>query len=125
MAGAALFALFAARLLAQVLGIPFLVVLGGLLWCQEISAAAYYMNTTALSMWLTFAALWLAFRPANWRTCTGMVVCIAVAGWIRIDCLLPGDSGLGFRERTVAESRLRTQGREPQKTRRLQPTAAG
>lgn|GEM_PF-1395866 len=88
-AGAVLFTLLAARLLARVMGIPFLIALGGLLWCQEISAATYYMNTTSLGMWLTFAALWLACRPADWRTCTGMVVCIAFAGWIRIDCLLP------------------------------------
>jgi hypothetical protein len=88
-AGAVLFALLAARLLARVLAIPFLMALVGLLWCQEISAAAYYMNTTSLGMWLTFAALVLACRPPDWRTCAIMIVCIAFAGWIRIDCLLP------------------------------------
>jgi hypothetical protein len=88
-AGAILFALLAACLLARVLAVPVLVALGALLWCQEISASAYYMNTTALGMWLVFAALCLAGRAPDWRTSTAMAVCIALAGWIRIDCLLP------------------------------------
>ncbi|MFA5058389.1 MAG: hypothetical protein WC485_09770 [Opitutaceae bacterium] len=87
-AGAALFALLAAWLLARVLAIPISVALTALLLCQEISASAYYMNTTALGMWLVFAALCLACRTPDRHTCAAMVVAIAVAGWIRIDCLL-------------------------------------
>jgi hypothetical protein len=86
--GAALLAGIAARVLAQVLRIPFWAALGALLWSQEISAASFYLNTTAMGMWLAFLALWLACRPPTWRTCAGMVVCLAFAGWIRIDCLL-------------------------------------
>lgn len=87
--GAALFAWCAAALLVSVLHLPFWIVLAGLLWNQEIFSAAYYLNTTALGMWLTFIALLLACRLPDWRTCLGMILCLAVAGWIRIDCLLP------------------------------------
>lgn len=87
--GAALFAWFAAILLALLLGLPRWVALVGLLWNQEIFSAAYYLNTTALGMWLTLVALLIACRPPTWRTGTAIMLCLAVAGWIRIDCLLP------------------------------------
>jgi hypothetical protein len=88
-AGAVLFAGLAARLLATTLKLPVWLTLASLLACQEVSAAAYYMNTTALGLWLTFLSLLLATRTPTWRTVTAMSLCLAVAGWIRIDCLLP------------------------------------
>jgi hypothetical protein len=87
-AGALLFAALAARLLAVTLALPAWLTLAALLASQEISAAAYYMNTTALGLWLAFLALLLATRAPTWRTVSGIAVGLAVAGWIRIDCLL-------------------------------------
>ena len=87
--GAVAFAILAAAMLARVLNLPSWLTGASLLAAQEISAAAYYLNTSALGLWLTFAALYLALRPPTWRTASLMAAALGVAGWIRIDCLLP------------------------------------
>jgi hypothetical protein len=110
-AGAVFFALAGARLLRDLNGIPFVWALVGMLWCQEVSAAAYYMNTSAFAAGLAVSALLLASRaagPAGWF---GAGLALGCAGWLRADSLLIAPACLGliyWRERRWTAALLRT-----------------
>ena len=97
--GALLFAAGAAFLILRLLNAPWPLVAMGMLLSQEIWAGAYYMNTTAMGGWLAMLALVVALKPlTGWRT-VAVAVLLAVAGWIRVDCLLisPAVAALAWR----------------------------
>ena len=97
--GALLFAAGAAFLIQRLLNAPWPLVAMGMLLSQEIWAGAYYMNTTAMGGWLAMLALVVALKPlTGWRI-LAVAVLLAVAGWIRIDCLLisPAVAALAWR----------------------------
>jgi len=86
--GAMLFAATAGCLVQRLLRTPWPLVAVTFLLSQEIWAGAYYLNTTAVGGWLAMLALLVALPPANAMRALGVAVLLAVAGWIRIDCLL-------------------------------------
>lgn len=86
--GALLFAAGAALLVQRLLHAPWPLVAVGFLLSQEIWAGAYYMNTTAVGGWLAMLALLLALKPLMLPRGLAVAVLLAVAGWIRIDCVL-------------------------------------
>lgn len=86
--GALLFAAAAALLVQRLLGAPWPLVLTGIFLCQEIWAGAYYMNTTAIGGWLALAALLPLVKPVTPARRWLAAGFLALAGWIRIDCLL-------------------------------------
>ena len=86
--GALLFAASAALLVQRLLGAPWPLVAVGFLLSQEIWAGAYYMNTTAVGGWLAMLALLLALKPLTLPRSLAVAVLLALAGWIRIDCVL-------------------------------------
>lgn len=97
--GALLFAAGAALLIQRLLSAPWPLVAIGMLLSQEIWAGAYYMNTTAVGGWLALLALVVALKPlTGWRV-WAVAALLAVAGWIRIDCLLisPAVAALAWR----------------------------
>ncbi len=86
--GALLFAALTALLVQRLLHAPWPFVAAGVLLSQEIWAGAYYMNTTAVGGWLALLAVLLALRPLTVPRSVLVAILLAVAGWIRIDCLL-------------------------------------
>lgn len=87
-AGAAGFAAVGIVLVSRLLAAPWPLVTAAFLLCQEISAAAYYLNTTAMGAALALAAVSLALAPLTPRRGAAAALLLAVAGWIRIDCVL-------------------------------------
>lgn len=86
--GALLFAAGGALLVQRLLQAPWLVVVAGFLLSQEIWAGAYYMNSTTVGAWLAMLALLLALKPLTLRRGIFVAALLAIAGWIRVDCLL-------------------------------------
>jgi hypothetical protein len=86
--GALLFAAGTALLVQRLLRAPWPLVALAVLLSQEIWAGAYYMNTTAVGGWLALLAVLLALRPLTPLCLVAVAVLLAVAGWIRVDCLL-------------------------------------
>jgi len=92
--GAAGFALAGARLLQLLLAWPLGWTLFAMLWCQEVTAAACYLNTSALAGCLAICAVLLVWRPE--RSAWGWAgVILALAGWLRADSLLVAPACLG------------------------------
>lgn len=93
--GALGFALAGARLLQLLLGWPLAWTLVGLLWCQEVTTAACYMNTSALAGGPALLGVILAGRlqRLGWLW-AGLA--LAVAGWLRADSLLVAPACLGL-----------------------------
>ena len=93
--GALGFALAGARLLQILLDWPLGWTLAAMLWCQEVTAAACYMNTSALAGGVALTAVLLAGRPQRiaW---VGAGLLLALAGWLRLDCLLVAPACLGL-----------------------------
>ena len=93
--GAIGFVLAGARLLQILLGWPLAWILVGLLWCQEVTTAACYMNTSALAGGPALLGVILAGRPQRlgWLW-AGLA--LAVAGWLRADSLLVAPACLGL-----------------------------
>jgi len=93
--GALAFALAGARLLQLLLHWPLGWSLVAILWCQEITTAAFYMNTSALAGGPAILAVILAYRPQRsaWLA-AGLL--LAVAGWLRADSLLVAPACLGL-----------------------------
>ncbi len=86
--GALLFALIGARVLADLAGIRFAWALVALLWCQEITTAACYFNTSTLAGAAAMAGVWFSSRPAGRFGLVAAGLALAVAGWLRADSLL-------------------------------------
>lgn len=95
MAGAVGFAGIGARFLQLVSGWPLGWLLVVLLWCQEITTAGCYMNTSALAGGPAMLAVLLSGRTSRgaWLW-PGLL--LAVAGWLRADSLLIAPACLGF-----------------------------
>lgn len=60
----------------------------GFMGAQEMCAAAFYANSSALAAPFLMAALLLALKEPSWRNSLFMGCAIATAGWIRLDVLL-------------------------------------
>ncbi len=86
--GAVLFAAIAGCWVQRLLRVPWPLVAVAFFLSQEIWASAYYLNTTAVGGWLAMLALLVALPPAKAIRALGVAVLLAVAGWIRIDCLM-------------------------------------
>jgi hypothetical protein len=111
--GALLFAVAGARLLGELCEIPFAWALVGMLWCQEVSTAAYYMNTSAFAGGIAVAAVLWAGRPASPARWLAAGLALGCAGWLRSDSLLIAPACLGviyWRERRWPAALLRTAG---------------
>ena len=95
MIGAVTFAMAGAWLLQILFAWPFAWLLVALLWCQEVTAAACYSNTSALAGGLALGAVALAHRPGTlgWL---GAGLGLALAGWLRADSLLVAPACLGL-----------------------------
>ena len=109
-AGAAAFALAGAWLLRTLLAWPLAWTLVAMLWCQEVTAAACYANTSALAGGAAILAVLLASRPERlaWLW-SGLV--LALAGWLRADSLLVAPACLGlayWRQAAWGPAALRT-----------------
>jgi hypothetical protein len=93
--GALTFALAGAWLLRILFGWPLAWLLVVLLWCQEVTTAAFYSNTSALAGGLALLGVGLAHRPgrAGWL---GAGLALAFAGWLRADSLLVAPACLGL-----------------------------
>ena len=95
--GAIGFAFAGARLLQILLAWPLGWALVAMLWCQEVTTAACYMNTSTLGGAVAISAVLVSVRPgrASWLW-SGLL--LAVAGWLRADSLLvaPACLGLGY-----------------------------
>lgn len=109
-AGALAFALVGAWLLRILLGWPLAWLLAVLLWCQEVTTAAFYSNTSALAGGFALLGVGLAHRPgrAGWL---GAGLVLAFAGWLRADSLLVAPACLGlayWRDRQWRPSLQRT-----------------
>ncbi len=108
--GAAGFALAGARLLQILLGWSLGWSLVAMLWCQEVTTAAFYMNTSALAGAFAILAIILSRHPqrAAWLA-SGLL--LALAGWLRADSLLIAPACLGmayWQERQWRPALLRT-----------------
>jgi hypothetical protein len=95
--GGLLFAVLAARLLADLTQWPFLGLLAMLLTFQECTAALRYANTSAFANALALAGVWLAWRAAEGRRLLLAGLCLAIAGWLRADALLIAPAVLPLR----------------------------
>lgn len=108
--GAAGFALAGARLLQILLGWSLGWSLVAMLWCQEVTTAAFYMNTSALAGAAAILAVIVSRHPqrAAWLA-AGLL--LALAGWLRADSLLVAPACLGmayWQERQWRPALIRT-----------------
>ena len=94
-AGALAFALAGARLLQILFAWPLAWLLFALLWCQEVTTAACYSNTSALAGGFALLATGLAHRRGRggWL---GAGLVLTLAGWLRADSLLVAPACLGL-----------------------------
>jgi hypothetical protein len=86
--GSLLFVLAAARLLADLLGVPAVWIVVVLLTAQECVASAYYANTSALADGLVLSGICIAARSRRPGGLGLAAACLAVGGWLRTDALL-------------------------------------
>ena len=86
--GAVLFATIAGCLVQRLLCTPWPLVAVAFLLSQEVWAGAYYLNTTAMGGWVALLALLVALPPVTRLRAVIVAALLAVAGWIRIDCLM-------------------------------------
>lgn len=93
--GALAFATAGACLLQRLLDWPPGWTLAALLWCQEVTSAAFYLNTSTLGGAVALAALLLALQPGP-RFAVAAGLALAVAGWLRADSLLVAPACLGL-----------------------------
>ncbi len=108
--GALAFALVGAWLLKILFAWPFAWLLVALLWCQEVTTAAFYSNTSALAGGIALLGVGLAHGVGRtgWL---GAGLALALAGWLRADSLLVAPACLGFaywRDRQWRQAVIRT-----------------
>ena len=108
--GAAGFALAGARLLQILTGWALGWTLVAMLWCQEVTTAAFYMNTSALAGAGAILAVILSRQPQRSAWLWAGVL-LTLAGWLRADSLLVAPACLGiayWREKQWQPALIRT-----------------
>lgn len=93
--GAIGFAFAGARLLQILLGWPLGWTLLAIVWCQEVTTAAFYMNTSTLGGAVAISAIIVSCRPGRVRWLWAGLL-LALAGWLRADSLLVAPACLGL-----------------------------